>query len=249
MISLGDIEIDVENLYKYLPKSGDDDVGSISGIRYLSDSIDDEDLIPDEKVPDITPREVPKGKGKAKGTTCFPHQVTIKIKTEKNSPKMRVFSNKIAVVGCKDESSIGFICDTLKAYILWAERYHGVKIFVTKPYLSVSYRVNMSNYSFNLGFLIDRQSLCELIEKHGDFRAMYNPSYYPAVMIKRPCRSNPSKWNSITVFHTGNCLFSRKQDKNEAREVYYLFINFINSVRDQIELMPRQKNRKRTRSP
>ena len=260
-----DSEIDVQTLHKYLPVLKKDnkyasEEGAIVGKRYLASR-------------KISAKDSKKGgkEGKKKKNNssneedeneennnsdkenveeqlpCFPHQVTIKMVTALNTPTIRVFPTNIAIVGCKNTDTIGFVCDALKEYIYQIEKVDKVPVFLGDPYDEITYTVNMCNYNFSLGFLVDRQELYRRVENmRGDFIALFNPTFYSGVMLKHKCRKS-NKDNTIIVFFTGSVIFSCKHDQEEAKEIYNKFIRIITKLRPKIELKSRTKTGKRAK--
>lgn len=179
---------------------------------------------------------------------CFPHQVTIRMVTALNTPTIRVFPTNIAIVGCKDTSTIEFVCDAIKEYILEIEKRRKISVFIGDPYEEVTYTINMCNYNFSLGFLVDRQELYRRVETmKGDFIALFNPTFYSGVMLKHKCKKS-DKDNTIIVFVTGSVIFSCKHDQQEAREIYNKFSSIIVKLRNKIELKPKTRAKRRVKS-
>jgi hypothetical protein len=102
----------------------------------------------------------------------------------------------------------------------------------------------MVNYSYKLGFKVNRLMLRKLIDGRDGFIASYNNIVNGPVIIRLPINSNPyqtigtnrkrQRYHTFTVHRSGSVTQSSPTIPL-AREAYERFRRIINDIRQQID--------------
>ena len=136
------------------------------------------------------------------------------------------------------------LVDFLENFKYITKVYEGVANTNTDETLKVgSLNIAMINYSYSLKMNIDRWKLAELIDNHEGFKARYNNTTDHHVTITLPYEQDTKE----TITRKGNCVHSWMVYKSGIvtqsgpspalmKDVYYKFMEFINTIRDQIEI-------------
>lgn len=131
-----------------------------------------------------------KGKTK-KSTTYFLHSVTIVLALENNKLiNVKVSSNgKLQITGCKKEDHYVNTIIAIHELLRQIELYTNEKVYEidgNANKVTAIFNTVMQNMDFNIGFHICRDKLDNFINKHTEFRSIYEGSISTGVNIKVP---------------------------------------------------------------
>lgn len=176
-------------------------------------------------------------------TGSFDNCVNIIMSLKEKNVNLKLFENKIQMTGCKNMEQIEEAADLLIKQIIELQPIDNIYIDEEREeereerenkedkeeLKAYDHFINMQNYSFNLGFKIDRKKLHKLMKKSDYFYSEYDPAMNSAVSIKVPVRnkkgetqytkSGKIKCVTFRVFETGSVTQSG-QDYKKMEKAY-----------------------------
>jgi TATA-box binding protein (TBP) (component of TFIID and TFIIIB) len=142
----------------------------------------------------------------------FYNQATIKIKTKyKTKPtNVKLFKNgAIQMTGCISiENSLQvlrILCDTLlePKYIMQNDKLTLIEFVTEKQNLEVmqvrDFKINMINSNFNIGYIIDRNNLYQILLRSG-IECTYEPCVHACVNLRYKFKKPNKKTQNISIF-------------------------------------------------
>lgn len=181
----------------------------------------------------------------------FFNQATLIVDVKnKRRINVKVFKNgAIQMTGCKSfsdfEQALLIVCNELKKKkAIYNKKTKTIekRYFVTNydsidPKKISNFKIRMINSNFNVGFLIDREKLYELLLK-SNTRCTYEPCIHACVNIKYLYKNK--EVISIFVFESGSIIITGAKTKNHIIESYkfitkILFENYDKIIKKNIE--------------
>ena len=239
-----DTLIDIQNVGNFVDLA----LGSIVCVKYKTDNnkLDDNTVIRSL----IKLKKTRKTK-KNKAKKNFFNQATLIVDIKnKRRVNVKVFKNgAIQMTGCKSiddfEFALTTICSELikkKAVYNKTDKVIQKKYFVanftnTDPTKISNLKIRMINSNFNVGFLIDREKLYELLIK-SNIRCIYEPCIHACVNIKYLYKGKETI--SVFVFESGSIIITGAKTKNHIVESYkfitkILFENYDKIIKKNVE--------------
>ncbi|QKF93950.1 TATA box-binding protein [Fadolivirus algeromassiliense] len=231
-----DTLIDVQNVGKYIDLS----FGSIVCVKYGPTNV--RTLIKLKKS---------NSKTKKKKQKNFYNQATVVVDVKnKRRINIKLFKNgAIQLTGCKSlenfNDAITILCNELKKKKAVFDRKQKKiipKYFISKPenvnLEGISnFKIRMINSNFDIGFLVNREHLFELLTK-ANIRCSYEPCTHACVNIKYNYKNKETI--SIFVFESGSIIITGAKTKNHIIEAYkfitkILYENYDNIIKNDID--------------
>lgn len=175
----------------------------------------------------------------------FYNQATVMADSQNKSKiNTKLFKNgSIQMTGCKSIenciSSIKILCEELKK--IKAVYNKKEKKIIRKPFVSnpekvsfdeiKNFKINMINSNFDIGFLIDRQNLYEILNKK-NIICTYEPCIHACVNIKYNYKNKDTI--SIFVFESGSIIITGAKNEDHITEGYKFIINILFENYDNI---------------
>jgi hypothetical protein len=222
-------------------------ISTITAIAHLSSNVDYKSLFyrlpcidKDEKPGDIialSHTNLQRGKLVSKRSS-FKNTTTLSMCNQNGKRvSVKISNNKIHMCGLTSDDDAKFITERLVKYIneLTPDE---------SPVMVTSIENSMVNYSYKLGFKVNRMMLRKLIDGRDDFIASYNNIVNGPVTIRLPININPyqtignnrkrQRYHTFTVHRSGSVTQSSPTIPL-AQEAYERFRRIISEVRPQID--------------
>lgn len=220
-VNLGDIKIEIEDIYKYIKL----DINSICLKKF---GTNEKKISNYDTLLDLYGKKKKKKKKKSVNEKIFYNQITLILNVGTNLINIFIFKNgKVKIAGCEKDldikKSIYFLFKLLKnKYCYWNNNTIKKIKFVDNIdniYIS-DIKINNIVSDFKLNIEIEREILHKELNDEG-IRSTFESLKHSGVIIKKKYKS---KITTIIVFHTGSIIIMGSKTLEEILDGY----NFIN---------------------